>query len=176
LNAGGRNDREGGAFRDKMRGVTPMRNDRAAIERPKPAPVPRPRPAEGAAGEVAATPPPGEGITWFARPGVRDKLLRALRRGRLPVAAVLDLHGLDAAAAERRVARFLHGARGAGRQCVLIVHGKGQRSPRGEPVLKPRLRGWLAADPQVLAVCAAQPEDGGSGAVYVLLRSPGPAR
>jgi len=70
------------------------------------------------------------------------------------------------------VRRFLRQALAAGCRSVLIVHGRGRRSP-GAPVLKRSLPGWLAAPPhgeRVAAFTTAPPHLGGPGATLVLLR------
>jgi DNA-nicking Smr family endonuclease len=55
--------------------------------------------------------------------------------------------------------------------CVRVIHGKGRRSgPRG-PVLKNVVNQWLQRNGDVLAFGSARSIDGGSGAVYVLLRT-----
>ena len=59
------------------------------------------------------------------------------------------------------------------RRTVLIVHGRGLRSPGGLPVLKHAAAQWLShgiAGGYVLAFATARPSDGGAGAVYVMLR------
>jgi DNA-nicking Smr family endonuclease len=53
---------------------------------------------------------------------------------------------------------------------VRIVHGKGLRSSQKGPVLKNKVAGWLQQRDEVLAYASARPADGGTGAVYVLLR------
>jgi len=106
-------------------------------------------------------------------PGVDRRLLKKLRKGEYAVQAHVDLHGLSADQARLEVERFLDGARAAGRRCVLIVHGRGLNSKEGIPVLKERIKIWLARGPLargVLAFATARPADGGAGAVYVLLR------
>jgi DNA-nicking Smr family endonuclease len=55
-------------------------------------------------------------------------------------------------------------------RCVRIVHGKGLGSRNREPVLKGKLRKWLALRDEVLAFCQAPAAEGGSGAALVLLR------
>jgi DNA-nicking Smr family endonuclease len=55
-------------------------------------------------------------------------------------------------------------------RCVRIVHGKGLGSRNREPVLKGKLRKWLALRDEVLAFCQAPASEGGSGAALVLLR------
>jgi len=108
-----------------------------------------------------------------AAPGTDRNLMRALRRGDFPVQGRLDLHGMTQAEAKTAVDRFLTESRRAKRRCVLIVHGKGLNSKDQIPVLKDGLRAWLSqkhVGKMVLAFATARPQDGGAGAVYVLLR------
>jgi DNA-nicking Smr family endonuclease len=105
--------------------------------------------------------------------GIDKRLLRKLRAGDYAVQAHLDLHGLTSDEARVEVDAFLARARGDGRRCVLVVHGRGHNSKEGVPVLKERLQVWLTRGRigrGVLAFCTARPADGGAGAVYVLLR------
>jgi DNA-nicking Smr family endonuclease len=105
--------------------------------------------------------------------GLDPRLVRRLRRGDFSWQAHLDLHGMTAEAARRAVHAFLAGAVRGGRRCVLIVHGRGHNSKDQTPVLKERLKVWLArgeAARMVLAFTTARPCDGGAGALYVLLR------
>jgi DNA-nicking Smr family endonuclease len=95
--------------------------------------------------------------------------LRALRRGRLPIEATLDLHGLTAEAARGRLREFLDDVTGESLRCVRIVHGKGMRSGPAGPVLKSLVERELAADDRVATFVPARPAEGGSGAVVVLL-------
>jgi DNA-nicking Smr family endonuclease len=105
--------------------------------------------------------------------GLDPRLLRRLRRGDFSWQAYLDLHGLTADEARPAVDRFLADAVRAGLRCVLLVHGRGLNSKDQMPVLKERLKTWLArgrAAHAVLAFTSARPCDGGAGALYVLLR------
>ncbi len=112
---------------------------------------------------------PGDELR-FVRPGVSRRVFRNLKRGQYRVQEELDLHGLFAGEARRTVAGFLSDARAAGHLCVRVVHGKGLRSRQQGPVLKGLLDHWLRQRDDVLAFCSAPPADGGTGAVYVLLR------
>jgi DNA-nicking Smr family endonuclease len=105
----------------------------------------------------------------FVQAGVSPQVLRKLRRGDWAVQDELDLHGLARAAARTAVAEFLRESVRRGRRCVRIVHGKGLGSKNREPVLKGKVRAWLAQREEVLAFCQAPPTQGGSGAVLVLL-------
>jgi DNA-nicking Smr family endonuclease len=101
------------------------------------------------------------------RVDVGPEVLRKLRRGSFPIDARLDLHGLGAGNARRRVESFLSQQRANGERCVLVIHGKGEGILRGE------IAAWLsqgAGSVHVEAFATALGEDGGEGAVYVLLR------
>lgn len=105
--------------------------------------------------------------------GLDRRILQRLKRGDYAVQAHLDLHGLTRDPARREVIAFIAEARRVGRRCVRIVHGRGLNSKDNIPVLKLALTTWLERGgiaKHVLAFCSARPQDGGSGAVYVLLR------
>ncbi|MCP4690828.1 MAG: DNA mismatch repair protein MutS [Desulfobacterales bacterium] len=103
---------------------------------------------------------------------VHPEIAKRLHRGDFSIQAHVDLHGLTAAAAREVFERFLKEAVTTGKRAVLIVHGRGLRSPV-KPVLKTRVREWLTSGPWrkwVLAFTSARSCDGGAGATYVLLR------
>jgi DNA-nicking Smr family endonuclease len=105
--------------------------------------------------------------------GLDPRILRRLRRGEFAYQAMIDLHGMSAAAARIEVERFITNALAEGRREVLIVHGRGHNSKDNVPVLKERLKSWLARGRigrGILAFTSARPADGGAGALYVLLR------
>ncbi len=102
--------------------------------------------------------------------------LRKLRRGMFPVDARLDLHGRTAEEAEREVEAFLAAMRARGERCVLLIVGRGEHSPGGRAVLRGEVSAWLsqgASKRHVAAFASATQEDGGQGAVYVLLAKRG---
>ena len=112
------------------------------------------------------------GDEWsFLRPGVSRQTLRRLRRGHWPMKAQLDLHGFTRDEARLELVTFLTDSNRRGFRCVRVIHGKGLSSKHGEPVLKARIGSWLSQREDVLAFCQAKPEDGGSGAVLVLLKT-----
>lgn len=102
--------------------------------------------------------------------GLDKSTRRKLFRGDVPVTRRLDLHGLTATQAEQRVSGFVQESAHQGHRCVLVITGKGTR---GDGVLRRHVPIWLKkptlAD-LVLAIAEARPSDGGSGALYVLLR------
>lgn len=111
----------------------------------------------------------GETLSYL-RPDSPPALLRKLRRGQFSVAASLDLHGMSIDEARSSIARFFQEQRRDVRCCVRIVHGKGNRSIGQVPVLKRMVNHWLPQRDDVIAFCSAPPHDGGTGAIYVLLR------
>ena len=106
----------------------------------------------------------------FVRPGVQRRLLQELRRGHLPPQEMLDLHGLRVAEARSLLEEFLAYARRHRLRVIHIIHGKGYGSHSRQPVLKQKVNQWLRQREQVLAFCSAPAFDGGTGAVYVLLK------
>jgi len=154
-------------FAHAMEGVVPLPRGRAArVEGPAPAGAARPLVSEEAEA-LAALSDLTRGATRFditdtreyvegAIVGLDPRVLRRLRRG-------------DFAWQEW----FLAESVARGQRCVLIVHGRGHNSKDQTPVLKERLKSWLArgrAARIVLGFTTARPCDGGAGALYVLLR------
>ena len=111
----------------------------------------------------------GEHLAW-TRDGVQKTVLKKLRGGRYAIQAELDLHGLTQSQAREELLLFIDEAQRRNRKCVRIIHGKGRKRDLRAPVLKPSIDHWLRHHRQVLAFCSARPDDGGTGAVYVLLR------
>ena len=113
------------------------------------------------------TPPSPIDLRRGDRAGLDGRTQRRLFRGDIPIDRRLDLHGHTVARAEIKLHRFIEEASSAGCRCVLVITGK------GAGVLKGHVPGWLKEAPSsvlVLALAEARPADGGSGALYVLLR------
>jgi len=108
-------------------------------------------------------------ILSFSAGGLQHTTLKRLRQGKMSIEHRLDLHGLNVQQARHALIDFLHDCEQGQLRHVIIVHGKGYRS-KGKPVIKPMINRWLRLAPIVLAFHSALPKDGGSGAVYVLLR------
>jgi DNA-nicking Smr family endonuclease len=118
----------------------------------------------------AAAPPP---LAPLGR-----RLKQRVARGREPIDARIDLHGMTQQQAHAALLRFLHRAQADGIRTVLVVTGKGSRSAsdgaeRERGVLKRQVPLWLALPefrPLVVGFDAAHVGHGGEGALYVRLR------
>lgn len=164
-------------FKRAMRNVKPLKQDKIYPHTTAPKPIPQQRqyeieqiqrdmlsdvydPAELETGEELV----------FIRPGVQTNVLKKMRRGYYSVVAELDLHGLVVREAREAVGQFLRDCRLQRARFVRIVHGKGYGSPGKQPILKVKLNKWLQQREEVLAFCSARQVDGGTGALYVLLK------
>ncbi len=164
-------------FRHSMEGTTILKQDRIRPYRKKPAPYPaqtRSEEREVLRETLNCSFDPSEHENGdellFVRGGVQQKILRKLRRGEYLVEKELDLHGYRVLQARDTLREFLRDAQSQGRRCVRIIHGKGLRSPEKQSVLKQKVHHWLKQRDDVLAFCTARSFDGGTGAIYVLLK------
>ncbi|MCP5405636.1 MAG: Smr/MutS family protein [Pseudomonadaceae bacterium] len=98
--------------------------------------------------------------------------LKELARGLVSPTAKLDLHGQQEGDAWLMLMNWLTHAAEDDHRCVLVVTGKGKGyGINGDMgIIKAQVATWLAAHPKVIAFHTAQPKDGGSGALYVLLK------
>ena len=111
-------------------------------------------------------------VLEFKRPGIQNGVYRKLRLGHYQVDARLDLHRMVVKQAREEVFSFIEEATRLGLRTLLIVHGKGQSKSQGDEtaVLKGYVNHWLQHLDAVQAFHSAQPQHGGTGAVYVLLK------
>jgi DNA-nicking Smr family endonuclease len=106
----------------------------------------------------------------FRRPGVGADVTRKLRKGEWSIQGEIDLHGLRREDAREALAGFIREAHRRGWRCVRVVHGKGLGSPGKAPVLKGKVQGWLVQKNEVMAFVQARGDEGGAGALVVLLK------
>jgi DNA-nicking Smr family endonuclease len=175
---GKHNNSEGAAlFRGAVSDAQPLTS--RARHTPKDKPVAKARPhrkepqlpikqVPGNAAEPPETEP--EDSMSFQRSNITRKIMRDLRRGKYPIQEEIDLHGCTRAEAKTLLEQFIMEAAQHGLSCIRVIHGKGMRSGSEGPVLKSAVNRWLRTWDPVAAFCLARPSDGGSGAVYVLLR------
>ena len=109
-------------------------------------------------------------ILFFARIGLQHKVIKALKQGKIDQSAELDLHRMTVEESRLAVTKFLAVSLKNNFRCVRIIHGKGKTNP-GEPILKNHVNAWLKQHPDILAFCSSLSRDGGTGAVYVLLKT-----
>ena len=112
----------------------------------------------------------GEELSYL-KDGHSPTLLRKLKRGQFSIADEIDLHQMTAPLAREAIAQFLAESKRERRLCVKIIHGKGLRSRNEGPVLKRLVDGLLRRRADVLAFASAKANQGGTGAVIVLLAS-----
>ncbi len=160
-----------------------------------PAKTPAPKPlAEGRdvslptfrIGETSTSKTPGHNLS----PSVSDRVNSApvamdrkafnrMKRGKLPVDARIDLHGMTLAQAHPKLNSFILSAQARGDRLVHVITGKGKSKPFDGPIpmrtgaLKHEVPMWLrspALRSAVLQVSEAHLKHGGGGAYYVYLR------
>jgi len=170
-------------FKEAVAGVRPIEEKHQTSRVPNPAKRPKPVPRQSLRDERQVLVDSlsdhyipqheletGEELLYL-RDGQSPSVLSKLRRGHWVVQSHIDLHGLVSDEARAYVSQFISDCKKRGIRCVRIVHGKGLGSRNKEPVLKNKVRGWLMQKDEVIAYAQAKPQDGGSGAVIVLLKA-----
>jgi DNA-nicking Smr family endonuclease len=173
--------REASLFRDEVADAVPLASTgRADPGRPPPLAEPRQRVLdERAVLDASLSDEIGleqyletDEALSYRRHGIGADVVRRLRRGEWTVKGQIDLHGLRTDEAREALTAFLNRALRDEWRCVRVIHGKGLGSAGREPVLKAKVPRWLVQRQEVLAFCQARPNDGGAGALIVLLRLP----
>jgi len=157
-------------------GVKPLKQDKIAPYRKPLDPTPRQRLLDDERVMQELLDESDETVSYesgdelkFLRSGFSTRLLKKLRRGDYAIQDELDLHGLVTSEAKQQTHGFINECAADGVRAVRIVHGKGRNSPGRVPVIKNMLIGWLGKNQHVIGVVSTPANDGGSGAVYVLL-------
>lgn len=158
-----------------------------AVNAPKPAPEPEVPPLRRPREVLRPSGPPAPAYralydftarkTASGEP-IEPNLKRRLAKGRLPIDATLDLHGMSQEQAHGALLHFISSRAARGDRTVLLITGKGlkktgylQIEQRG--ILRHAVPRWLAEPPLaalVAGVDAAHTGHGGEGALYVRLR------
>lgn len=175
-----RRAREASLFRLEVADAVPLTSHgRVEPERTGPPPRPRQRERDEQAAlaeslsdeiDIERLLDTDETLSW-RRPGIGPDVVRRLRKGEWTVRSQLDLHGLRVDEAREALVAFLVQAQRSEWRCLRVIHGKGLSSPGREPVLKGKVLKWLTQRDEVLAFCQARPNDGGSGALIVLIKA-----
>ncbi|MDQ7015066.1 MAG: Smr/MutS family protein [Gammaproteobacteria bacterium] len=163
-------------FRTTVGTVIPLKNRPAAPSRKKPLPLLRKQHSN----EMEILPDrlsdhyqpieQGDEQLSFARSGLQKATLKKLKKGHYRIEDRLDLHGYRRQEARQILQEFLHYAHKNSYRCFILIHGKGRSSKEQGPILKPLVASWLQQSEAVLAYASTRQKDGGSGALYVLLR------
>lgn len=171
-----KNQDDDSLFRQVTSGVRPLSQDRVTPykSKKKPAPIKRNHEEINISDSLLSDHAPeqvesNEELS-FKRSGIQNSVMRKLRKGDFAIEAQLDLHRLIVREARELLADFLDHAGQNEFRCVRIIHGKGLGSADKLPVLKSKVNSWLRQRNDVLAFCSATRRDGGTGAVYVLLK------
>ena len=162
-------------FREAVEDALPIEHEYAEPYRKRPRPFPRPKEENWDDEEqtaLAEEEVETHDYLSFARPGVQKRVFHDLARGDIDIDLEVDLHGLTVAYAHQTLREFLRACHERRIRCARIIHGKGFGSSSRQPVLKQKVNYWLRLHEDVLAFCSAPRRDGGTGAVYVLLRNP----
>ncbi len=107
----------------------------------------------------------------YRRSGIGTEVTRRLRKGEWSIQRELDLHGLRRDNAREALSAFIRDAHRQGLRCLRVVHGKGLGSPGRVPVLKSKVHSWLIQKNEVIAFVQARADEGGAGALVVLLKA-----
>lgn len=164
-------------FRQAIGDVEKIEHDGFELVTPKPAPVPNQSilSEQNALKQMANAPfdipdiDTGDEL-YFRRDGVQQQIMRKLRRGQFAIESELDLHGMTVSIAKKELDNFLSFCQSTNLRCIRIIHGKGHGSIDKIPVLKNKLNKWLQRCDTILAFCSAPSHDGGTGAVYALIK------
>jgi DNA-nicking Smr family endonuclease len=163
--------------------ATPLKRRRKSEPKPEPNVAAKPpakhaRPKAMAAmpkapPPVAPPPPPRPPeLTHGHTVGIDKRQAERFRRGKTPIEGRIDLHGRTQQEAHDDLRHFLSRAHAAGKRMVLVITGKGITGGKSG-VLRENVPRWLnepGLRRHVLAFDYAEPQHGGHGALYVLLK------
>lgn len=170
-------------FQELMKGVKPVKQNLADLGKPR-----RVKDINHLARRLAATSEsssltdlgisdgqvrpvnPGENLLFHV-PDLPLRTLQALKKGLLSWQEGLDLHGFTIEKSRAALSEFIRDSNRSASRCLLVVHGKSYNREGEVPSIKSHVNVWLKQMPEVLAFCSALPKDGGSGALYILLRT-----
>ncbi|CAM2915308.1 Smr domain protein, DNA mismatch repair protein-like protein [Legionella steigerwaltii] len=171
-------DEDKALFREYTRSVKPLNEQtkRVKVSQPKPSIPPKKKTPQKTQekkeyylSDMIVDTVLSETILSYCHPSLSSQRFKALKNGQIPWEARLDLHGLKSENARDTLCQFIQTQAENNKRCILIIHGKGGYLG-APPVIKNLLNRWLPQLDEVLAFHSALPKDGGSGAVYVLLK------
>lgn len=110
----------------------------------------------------------GSEVVSHAQNGLSPKIIKKMKRGDIDYAPTLDLHGQTVVEACESMSQFIYHHQHA--EFIHIIHGKGYHSENSMSILKTQVVSFLRQHPQIIAFNSCPNKDGGSGAVFALLK------
>ncbi len=110
----------------------------------------------------------GSEVISYSKSGVSIKVIKKMKQGNLDTMPILDLHGQTVVEACESLSAFMYHHQFE--PFIQIIHGKGYHSENGMSILKTQVVSFLSQHPQVLAFNSCPDKDGGTGAVFALLK------
>lgn len=164
-------------FMQAMSGVAPLKSDAVITHRPIKSDENALRRRVAAEGDedllganlsdmqALLNPVAGEAYLSYKNPTLQNKIFEQLKQGKLRWYDAVDLHGSSVEDARNAVQTIIANAIVNGETVIKIVHGKGK-----DAIIKTCVNGWLRQINNVMAFVSAPANDGGNGAVLVLLK------
>ncbi|UNU73548.1 Smr/MutS family endonuclease [Moraxella nasovis] len=163
-------------FMQAMSGVAPLKHEKTIAQKPQKDDNAIYRRANAEGGDelggvnlsdmqALLNPVAGEAFLSYKNPTLQNKIFEQLKQGKLRWYDAVDLHGSSIEDARNAVLTLIHHAKQNGETVVKIVHGKGT-----DAIIKTCVNGWLRQISDVMAFVSAPANDGGNGAVLVLLK------
>ena len=167
-------------FAKAMQGIAPIKNNNTVvIEKPKKkkldAQILAKRiAAEGGAEQqdevmsdtqAALNPVGSQQMLNYRIATLQHRVFEDLKQGKIRWFEAVDLHGCTVEQARAAVLQVIQMAKDENQNVVKIVHGKGP-----DAILKTYVNGWLRQHRDVLAFVSAPENQGGTGAVLVLIK------
>lgn len=172
-------DEDKALFRNLMRQVKPLKSTVLPIEKAPPklrdipqknsVSQPKPETKSHTLSDFIRETIFGNTVLSWKKNGVPEKRMKELASGKISWQAKLDLHRKTVEEASQLLSAFIQRSHASQFRCILIVHGKGEKN-NNPPVLKNQVNAWLPQFDEILAFHSALPKDGGTGAVYLLLK------
>lgn len=106
----------------------------------------------------------------YKKPGIQDGVYKNLRLGKYEIEQKVTLSGLSLHDASALLYTRLTAAHQRGVRTLLVQHGRGEQSKPFPGLKKSYVNHWLPQLDIVIAFHTAQPQHGGFGATYVLLK------
>lgn len=98
---------------------------------------------------------------------------KKLRTGNYPIDLILDFHGLTLDQAFDSLIYNIENAYNRGLRCLLVITGKGNRTPAGKTSIKDSIEKWLKIEKisnKIIKYIDADVKHGGTGSLYILLK------